>query len=398
MNRRRRILRRIYEIGDKTGELCQRLMAFVFRPSYRRKWQSLYERLMEFVFRFVESPKWNEAYLLFTEFAFCLARTRKWKSLLASLPAILAAGTVLVILLLGRQTPKIQWTWVYHQAAAEVIKQGDFAAAEVYFRRMAAIDESAPAAFYGLALIAAHQGNVDRARVLMRRIAPEDEAGYAPAHFWLAKDMLKPATPLTPPAAAIMEHHLKQAAHGGNTEANLLLGQFYALRADAKRAAGQVDAVREDAKRAIPCFEQAVHTLPELRLTLAVLYAADNNTTASREEAAKARDFFRQKVETVPETPLEYRVQWARSEMVLANFPEAVAHSPGGAGVLGAETVSRGLGGRLFHLVPGGARDGGREPCQTARPVDSCPDPRPGQSARADATGGPEHPGMGSGG
>ena len=64
--------------------------------------------------------------------------------------------------------------------------------------------------------------------------------------------------------------------------------------------------------------------LPELRLTLAVLHAAQKDTAASRTEASRARDFFREKVENVAEAPLEYRVLWARCELLLGNHAEAV--------------------------------------------------------------------------
>ena len=47
------------------------------------------------------------------------------------------------------------------------LRQGDLEAADVYFRRMAFLDESSPAAVYGLALTAERQEDLPRARELL---------------------------------------------------------------------------------------------------------------------------------------------------------------------------------------------------------------------------------------
>jgi hypothetical protein len=128
---------------------------------------------------------------LLTQFAVNGARSRNWKALLMGLPAVVVGGIMLGILSIGQQTSPKHWQQVYNAAAVSALKKDDFATADVYFRRMAVLDGSAPTSLYGLALAAAGEGDEARARSLMQRIAPEDVAGYPPAHFWLARDMFK---------------------------------------------------------------------------------------------------------------------------------------------------------------------------------------------------------------
>ena len=254
--------------------------------------------------------KCEKSFRLLVDFVMGYSWSRKWRSLLASLPAVLVAGTALVFLLYVRKASPVKWMPAYNEAATAAMARGDLPAADVYLRRVAAMDNS-NAVIKRRALLAEKEQNFELARTLMRQIAPENGAGDAEAHIWLAKDVIKRATPLTPQEATTLEHDLEKAALGtDNTEAHVLLGRFYASRGDAKRALLHVD--------------QAVQVLPELRLTKAVLHAAQKDTAAARTEATRARDFFREKVETVAAAPPEYRVLWARAEVLLGNHATAV--------------------------------------------------------------------------
>jgi tetratricopeptide (TPR) repeat protein len=237
--------------------------------------------------------------------------SRNWMALLTGLPALLAGGAMAAILLVGKSTPNESRFKTYQERAMSALRVGDTAAAEVYFRRMAILDDKAPSSIYGLALTAAQQRDDDRARSLMRRIAPEQGTGYAPAHFWLAKDMVKKDGTLTPRAQELLEHHLTQAVLGddANWQAHSLLGQLYGARGDAKRV--------------IPHLVQAAQQRPDLKLLLAVLYERQQDPAAARASAKEARDFFRDKAKSDPKVA-EYRIQWARSEALLNDYATAV--------------------------------------------------------------------------
>jgi predicted Zn-dependent protease len=238
------------------------------------------------------------------------AQSRDWKSLRAGLPAIVVAAAAMGTVWLGAMTSDKEWSRVYNAAAAAALKNNDVAAADVYFRRMAMLDGAAPAAQYGLAVTAARAGDEARAQSLMRRIAPDDAAGFPPAHLWLAKDLLKHHAKLTPTVGRVVEHHLRQALAGNenNVELQTLLGRVYA-------SLGDLDS-------AIPHFKIAAQERPELKLALAGLYAMQHNVGASQQAAIAARDHFRQKAEAEPKV-LDYRLQWARAEVFLENYAAA---------------------------------------------------------------------------
>jgi tetratricopeptide (TPR) repeat protein len=237
--------------------------------------------------------------------------TRNWWALLTGLPALLAAGATAGILLEGKSTPNSTWLRAYDARAAAALRDKNTAAAEVYFRRMAVLDAAAPSTIYGLALTAELNEDYERARSLMRRIAPEDGQGYAPAHFWLAKDLLREDGQLEPRAQELLEHHLTRhlAAGGGKWESHALLGQLYSARGEAERA--------------IPHLVEAARHRPDLQLMLALLYERQQDAWAARTSAEAARDFFRQQVKANPKA-LQARVQWAQSEALLKNHDAAV--------------------------------------------------------------------------
>lgn len=237
--------------------------------------------------------------------------SRNWRALLASLPVFLVGAVPAVILLIGGETSKGQWLEVYRAAAISALEREDFEASDLYFRRMVTIDESDPSALYGFAQTAVRQEDHDRARSLMRRIAPENAAGHAGAHLWLAKDMLSHGALRASKVAEVVEHHL-QGALAGSTE-----------RAEAHALLGQLYVTRGEPENAIPHFEEAAKTQPVLDLILSELYDSQGDTDAAQIAARRARDLNRQLAESEPQQ-IAHRFRWARSEVLLRDYPEAV--------------------------------------------------------------------------
>jgi Tfp pilus assembly protein PilF len=248
---------------------------------------------------------------ILTWFFFDWRFSRDWKNLAGGIPAILVGGAALIILLIGRGTSQSTWLSGYAQAAATSLEHKDYAAAEVYYHRVAMLDDAAPATIYGMALAAAGREDLDRARGLMRQIAPASGGGYPPAHLWLAKEMLVRGKQLAPSENQILEQHLLKSLAGDtqNNESHALLGYFYASRGDAAHA--------------IPHLEEAAKARPELMASLAVVYMQHKDDRAAKNAALKARDFFVHKTETEPEV-LENRLQWGLTELLLQNYEQAV--------------------------------------------------------------------------
>lgn len=259
--------------------------------------QSLYRAV-----HVVLSPVW---------FALDWFHSRNWLALLLSTPALIVGGTATAILAIGKSTPDKYWLDTYSQRAVSALRANNTAAAEVYFRRLIAMNASDPASIYGLAMTAARAKDEERARLLMQSIAPDNARGYAPAHFWVAKDILTKGGRIDAHARELLEHHLSQSLVGGqdNTEADALLGQLFALR-------GNIEG-------AIPHLVRATGKRPELLLMLSDLYARQKNMQASRSSALAARDFF-EKQTRADAKKLKARIYWAESEVMLQNHNVAL--------------------------------------------------------------------------
>jgi tetratricopeptide (TPR) repeat protein len=237
--------------------------------------------------------------------------TRPWMSLLWGLPAIVSGLALLAVEPWHGRTSLGEWVRRYDSAGMAALRRGDLPAADVCFRRIAFLDESSPASSYGLALTAEREKDRMRARGWMLRIAPEAEAGYAPAHFWLAKDLMGQKMPLDPQAARVLEHHLLQAARSPThqMESRVNLVQLYMLRGETAKAIGQM--------------EQVVVEQPAFQLDLAHLYALADRTADARRAAGKASEFFEARTLAEPRQPLP-RQGWAASLVLQERYEEAV--------------------------------------------------------------------------
>jgi tetratricopeptide (TPR) repeat protein len=236
--------------------------------------------------------------------------TRRWLALLASLPGILAGGTVGCLLVLGAWTPHDRLLDQYQASAEAALSRGDSDAAQLYFRRLTALNAASPSVRYGIALTAVLQGDQARARTLMQTLAPEDSGGYPDAHRWLAQDLISRNRELTPESVEIVEHHLCQVlAHDeGNREAIALMAAVLWSRGDTRKA--------------LPYVEQMAEESPEWNLPLAALYQTRGDPAAARRAAQRAAAHYRQLVQSNPRAWRD-RLHWAQSEAMQENYSQA---------------------------------------------------------------------------
>jgi tetratricopeptide (TPR) repeat protein len=237
-------------------------------------------------------------------------RTRKCLYLVQALPALLAAGSILALSLPGLTAPAQELEARYLDRAKALYKAKDYAGSMTCYDRLASLGDDRPDFLYGLALSAGAAGQTGRASVIMNALAPPDEPGYAPAHFWHARRLIA-APPLSADARRLAEAHLLKALDGELEDrdgAHTLLGELYL-------GAGQLD-------QAEPHLAKAVGTRPHLRIRLAQMYALRGDKERARGEAQLAISYFRPRASNDLKDR-QSRLFWADAAAFLEDFSGA---------------------------------------------------------------------------
>jgi tetratricopeptide (TPR) repeat protein len=236
---------------------------------------------------------------------------RNWRAFLFGGPALVAGlGTLLLAVTCLTTSPReIQARYAAEGKSA--LQGKDYRRALTCYERLAPTAPDQPEVLYRLAEAADALGDSGRAVGLMHGLAPGDRRGYAPAHFWWARQML--AMPPTPQTLATAEVHLVRALDGeleDRDAAHGLLGQLYLNQ-------GRLD----DAEFHLG---KAVTTRPPFRMALARLFARRQNPGRARQEAELAARFFRDRAKT-DLVNHSARLAWADALTFLEDFPAAVA-------------------------------------------------------------------------
>jgi tetratricopeptide (TPR) repeat protein len=239
-------------------------------------------------------------------------RGRSPRLLLLGLPAFLAAAGLVTLTGLCLLTPPGELEARYLEAGKDALKRKDHVAAQTCYQRLASHSADRPEVSYGLALSAEALGQVGRAESLMAGLAPddppEDRPGYAPAHLWQARHLLR-----TGGNTSQARKHLLLALDGDLDErdaAHGLLGELYL-------ASGRLDQAEQHLTR-------AVKTRPQLRMRLAQLYVLRGDKGRAASEANLAATFYRTRARGDLQDHVA-RVQWADALAFLERFPESVA-------------------------------------------------------------------------
>ena len=209
----------------------------------------------------------------------------EFRRLVLGLPSVVIA-TGAIFLVTQEHRTRADLIGDYQWAAATAMRGQDWDKADVYYRKLAWLHETDVATQYGLALVAEQQGDHDRARGLMSDIAPDDSAGFGPAHFWLARDLVR-RTNRKPPAPNVLE---TLERHPDHASAHVMLGRFY-------RGQGRVKRVRELFEKAAWHLAKVTPGYPKYRLELAALYRILGNAAQAESLAEASGDHFQQELD-----------------------------------------------------------------------------------------------------
>lgn len=231
-----------------------------------------------------------------------------------SLPAILALGAAAAAAAWVAEAPADRML-IYRRAADEALARGALEAADIYYRKLIAVEEYDAEGRYGRGLVAQRRGHIERATAIMHHIAPLDRPGYAPAHFWLAEQLLDSmrGTEATARLERLKaaEQHLRWVLHQQpkRVEAHRMLGQLYATTGRHQQA--------------IQHLSHVVERYPEWRLTLAQLHALLGQRAPAEIHGRAARDYFLARFQRDPGTP-DAAIDLARAELFLGHFERGI--------------------------------------------------------------------------
>ena len=203
-------------------------------------------------------------------------KTRHWVGFAAGLPAITVA-IVLVITLFRNQSVDAETTAKsYVLASQAAIDAEEYAQAELLLRKLLVLQPNEESHKYHMAICWENLNNRSRARSIMSRIAPDDETGYAPAHFWMAKYLSKVRTANDSSQTKLLEHHLKSASSDKRFQAsiNRQLAMLYTRQ-------GRFDL-------AVKSFQSIKIRGPQYWMTLAKLHASNGSFAKARQAANNA--------------------------------------------------------------------------------------------------------------
>jgi exosortase len=213
--------------------------------------------------------------------------SRCWAASFWAFPAIAAAIIIPVLCFQGnwqRRTGSPLALW-YGKTAYAALEAERYHEAELWFQKLKQWDDGSELATYGLARIAESLGDRERARKMMQQIAPDDRQGYAQAHLWLVRDLVRDVEIPNARETALIEHHLLAtvASLPGEIDAQETLGRMYL-------AQGRYDAASEH-------LAVAARKRPELLLLLARVHGLRGQAKARLRATQQAKDYYAAKVE-----------------------------------------------------------------------------------------------------
>jgi Tfp pilus assembly protein PilF len=238
-------------------------------------------------------------------------KSRKWATAPRWAPAVVAALSLVVVAALSLNSSSQEIQARYLNEAKNAYHAKNYARAQTCYERIAPVAADRPEIVYRLALTTEAAGDLGRAATLMRELAPEGSPGYAPAHFWLARQYLN-ASPQTPRSLASAEAHLGHALDGDLDDRDAAHGLLGTLQLNAGRL--------EEAQFHLA---KAAATNKAFRLALAWVYEKRGERRLARQEAEVYVKFYRDRAHADP-TNLSARLAWADGLTFLEEFSEAI--------------------------------------------------------------------------
>ena len=239
----------------------------------------------------------------------CAARWRAFLAVLAVLPAVLVALSILLLAILTTGPDYSSRLW-YRSEAARCMSAGDFATARLCYASLVQKSPDNPGYKYGLATSLSKLGEHTAAAMLMRQLAPEDAPGYPPAQLEVANQLLSDPSP-KPEALRSAEARLQQVlkVQPNNRDAHSMLAVLYS-KSD-----------RWDLVKQHMAFGGAA--VDELALPAALAFAQRNDRDESEIWARRAVAYYAPRVKADPKND-DQRLRYAQAYLLLRDFAKTL--------------------------------------------------------------------------
>lgn len=215
------------------------------------------------------------------------------------------------VAVLVRTTPENELVADYAHQAERRFRNRDYEGAIVCYERLVKMQPTSDVYRFHLATCLEENKQEGRAEMFIRRLAPKDADGYAPAQLWVARRLMR-RSQKSEQVVAQAEAHLLHARETkpNSSEASSLLGQIYAT-------SGRLAEAEYHLKRAAPAE-------PELYNLLAAVCKLEGKASEVRTAADRAHAIFALRVKDHPENVSD-RVNLALSDVILGHYESAVA-------------------------------------------------------------------------
>ncbi len=236
--------------------------------------------------------------------------SRQWRRLLWGLPAFFVACSCATVLLLAKGNTKVGLSQTYSAAGQSAVQRKDWKRALLFLERAVELGRRDNALMYDLAIAADALKDESRKIAVLRQLAPDTHAAYAPAHLWRATQLLS-SDLISKEVAAQAERQLKFALSldPDNPNANAFLGDLYFQAGIWKSAVDHLSKARQNGFK--------------YRLMLSKATAAAGNVNNAR---SIAEDVLRTANEELQKQPsdLDARLAAGEAALLLERFSDAV--------------------------------------------------------------------------
>jgi len=239
--------------------------------------------------------------------------TRNYLRLTAGVPALLAGAALVTYGVFQFGWTPAHAAGVCRRLAGQAFLSRDYETARLASQSLLQMSSQANQQYAFLLLQCAQElGRKDEAMRLTRWLAPLDKPGFAPAHLYVARQLLA-ATNQTAEGASLIERHLQAAvsAQPDNLDALELLAKVY-------MQTGRWEQAKRHLLELVPAKS-------EFMLPLAIVLQSEGDEAGARSWAERGAKYFQERIERATADDPGAYIGLANCRMLLKDYTGAAA-------------------------------------------------------------------------